>query len=47
LTTYEKKQLDELENLDVHDEIITDLPEKEKNNFDEEIKKINKSIFLK
>ena len=46
LTTYEPKQIEELENLDVYDdERINELYEKEKNIFDEEIEKFNKEIF--
>ena len=48
LTTYEKKQLQVEENLDVYDdEKINKLYEIEKNIFDEEIAKINKEIFNK
>ena len=44
LTTYEKKQIEE--NLDLYDNNkIVELYEKEKDIFDEEIEKINKSIF--
>ena len=44
LTTYEQKQIEE--NLDVYDDkTIIDLYEKERDIFDEEIERINKSIF--
>ena len=46
LTTYEQKQREELENLNLYDDkIINELYENEKDIFDEEIEKINKEIF--
>jgi hypothetical protein len=46
LTTYEQKQLEELENLNLYDDkIINELYENEKDIFDEEIEKINKIMF--
>ena len=46
LTTYEPKQIEELENLDVYDDNkIVEIYENEKDIFDEEIEKLNKIMF--